>query len=342
MSAVVPLLMACRAHHGDGSGGREAPPTIIEPADSGGSGPTSDSGYRHPDVYTAVDVETVQGCGVVSDGTLRCWGTEDWVRLVPGFRTIITQLSVGFLTKCTVSDSGQVECWCDLPGDAGLVCGVEPPETDFVRVETNGMAGCAQHDDGTLRCFAGSNKSSVRGAPRRPLLDFTVGDRMACGILLDGTPTCWGDTYWFNPQEIGDGEFGLGEAPPLDLTYTAIAVGDRHGCALDTDVEAHCWGTDWYEQDFPDAPPGPFVSLAANDSVSCGLHPDGVAECWGTTPLAGPPHDPRPLTQLEVPDERFSSSAVGTEDNACGVTLDGRIVCWGAYDEQNELIPPLY
>jgi hypothetical protein len=130
----------------------------------------------------------------------------------------------------------------------------------------------------------------------------------------------------FSPYWEADGEFGLGEVPPLDLVYTQVALGGRFGCALDVDGEIHCWGTSPWLEDFPDAPPGPFSWVGASDLEACGARTDGSVECWGTTDYPAPPP---PIVQLEAPTDVDLVSVELGGHAACGVEADGGIVCWG-------------
>ena len=59
------------------------------------------------------------------------------------------------------------------------------------------------------------------------------------------------------------------------------------------------------------------VCLTANDRA-CVLDAGGTATCWGAEPM-------------QPPDETFSKLACGDE-SVCGLTDDGRIVCWGDCD----------
>ncbi|MEQ1567658.1 MAG: RCC1 domain-containing protein [Myxococcota bacterium] len=278
-------------------------------------------------MFVSVDVGMVgNGCALRSDGAARCWGDEDWMGQGPGENADLVQLSSDYVNTCGVGRDGRVKCWCG-PVQGNPPCGSELTG-EFLQVEVASDAACARDLGGVIRCFdgyQGYTPALMRDIPVDPMIDLSISENLGCALRLDGSPTCWGATWMFSPTGEPDGDFGLGEAPPLDLTYTDIAVGDRFGCALAVDGEVHCWGTDPWLQDFPSAPPGPFTQIAADYMEACGLHPDGRVECWGTTDNLTPPP---PVVQTEAPDEPLTSVALG-DHAACGVTLDGRLRCWG-------------
>ena len=186
-----------------------------------------------------------------------------------------------------------------------------------------------------------------------------------CGLLVDGTPLCWGiSTVEGEGAEIPGGKFA------------AISSG-RPTCALHEDGTPVCWdfveegdhtcireayGTtfcrtndqpapssesdDREEGDsvldsvtigviggyFDQTPPASekLVSLSTNNIHSCGLRQDGTAVCWGNNRRgeASPPAG-----------ETFVSVDTGGT-HSCGLREDGTAVCWGADDYRGLLSVP--
>jgi hypothetical protein len=323
------LLVACRDRTPPGSGSFEpTDPPVPDTTPSDPSPVDTDTGPAE----SALEVLEVglglggNGCALLSDRSVRCWGDEIWMEEVPSPSASFVQLATRSWEKCAIRDDGRVECWCR--GHYTDICN-HVPTGSFVRVETSGSLGCAQAADGILTCWDGqpNQPNPVRDrAPAEPVADFDLDGEIGCALRLDGSPLCWGGTQLFSPYwEVDEtGYFGLGEAPPLDLTYTDIAVGTRSGCALDTEAELHCWGTSAQGIEFPDAPPGPWASVRASGDQTCGLRPDGAVECWGIIP----DYDPVIEIQVEVPPDPLRFVTIGGDD-ACGITTDGQLVCWG-------------
>jgi len=147
----------------------------------------------------------------------------------------------------------------------------------------------------------------------------------------------------------------LGAAP----SYSAVSAGGGRTCGLGTDGSAWCWGsailgtispTEICEQPYdPIYTPPPvecssrpirvsgghhFVSLSAEGNATLAVDDAGTVWGWGSNPngLLGAqnqnPYEeyPRPIVGTEG--WRFRTISVATS-TACGVTDDGRIVCWG-------------
>jgi hypothetical protein len=134
-------------------------------------------------VYAEVGKDA-KACGLVSDGTVRCWGADAWKEVAPPEDVVFQQLHVEGDAACGILSDGELACWClDVGPEVNPLCTEPWPSGPFVRVEVGGGA-CAQRADGTLACFGGSIAS---GAPVEPLLDFGK----LC-IETSGGPGCSG------------------------------------------------------------------------------------------------------------------------------------------------------
>ena len=190
---------------------------------------------------------------------------------------------------------------------------------------------------------------------------ISAGESRTCGLLIDGTPLCWG---------IGRTRGEGAEVP--DGKFVSISAGD-HTCALREDGTPVCWdfkqegdhtcsqradgstfcrlneqgpsSSDGSERDsalasatieiiagyFDQTPPADeeLSSISTRGSYTCGLRRDGSAVCWGNNSWgqSSPPAD-----------QRFVSVDAG-ETHACGLRADGTAVCWGQ-DWKNSLGVP--
>ena len=104
---------------------------------------------------------------------------------------------------------------------------------------------------------------------------------------------------------------------PGDYTEI-ISAGNRHACVVTASGEIDCWGENGSGQSSP--PAGRYSQVSAGDSFSCAVSTANEVMCWGfnTYGQASPPSD----AFLQV-------SANLSWYNACGVTIDGDVVCWG-------------
>lgn len=164
------------------------------------------------------------------------------------------------------------------------------------------------------------------------LVSLSAGAAHACGLRPDGSVLCWGsDRFGASSPPFGE-RYAPSEAPtpmpavpPLNETFTALALSYGHSCALAGDGKEYCWGDNDVGQASP--PTGEkFSSIDTSQGHSCGLRKsDGLAVCWGSDYgwRASPP-----------PDQPFTAIGVG-QTHVCALRPDGTAECWGndIYDE---------
>ena len=154
------------------SGGVPAPPARNAPteASSGAAGPkiepTGDSGPTATPQSMVKDVEGGPGagadgaslsfasvsagedhtCGVRRDGSIACWGNDEYSKATPP-EGRFASVSAGGDHTCGVKEDGTVACWgTNMRGE------VTPPEGRFVLVDAGLDHTCGVRDDGTVAC----------------------------------------------------------------------------------------------------------------------------------------------------------------------------------------------
>lgn len=171
-------------------------------------------------------------CAVLSTGTAKCWGSNEYGQLGNGTRTGIgvptpvwvkgirnaTAIATGARHACAVLSTGTVKCW--------------------------GRDGVGQLGDSTQ---SHSRTVPVRVKGIRNATAITAGYSHTCALLADRTVMCWGAG--------GNGQLGNGtlhHAPtPVSVKHirkaTAIGGGGElpgfgHTCALLATGAVQCWG----------------------------------------------------------------------------------------------------
>jgi alpha-tubulin suppressor-like RCC1 family protein len=173
-------------------------------------------------------------CAVMSNGGVRCWGSNLYGQLGDGTETSRTTpanvvglaggvavLAMGDYHTCALGTAGWVQCWgYNLYGQLGdgTTATSSPTPTDVV-----GLAS------GVVAVAAGSNHT--------------------CAVTTGGGVKCWG-ANWANQLGIGTNNF---PNTPTDVTGLAsgvasVAAGDSHTCALTTSGGAKCWGNNYHGQ----------------------------------------------------------------------------------------------
>ena len=279
-------------------------------------------------------------CALLGDGSVWCWGgnasgelgstssrASSTPQAVAGLAPAVA-VAAGATNTCALLVDGTVACWGDDTfGELGEGAG---GATSSSPVVVEGISGAVSID---------------------------VGDSHACAVLSDGTVACWGNDA---SGQLGDGATGSSAAPVAIVGVsgaTAVAAGDAHSCApllADGTGRLH-WGLGTVGQlgngaaagSFTAAPVGGVVgvvSVSAGTRQSCATLSSGAVTCWGantgafTDPLAGAPlgdfgmseptaaAGPRPAGAFGI--AQATGASVG-QGNACAVSSDGTVLCWG-------------
>jgi len=124
---------------------------------------------------TQVALGSFRSCALLDDGSVKCWGNEDFVGEPLGLRG-------------------------DMPGEMGD----ELPPLDFAGQTAKFLTAgrlCALLDDETVDCFEDTLPPFKFGTGRT-VKQLSAGLEHVCALLDDGTLKCWGNG--------GSGRLGLG------------------------------------------------------------------------------------------------------------------------------------
>ena len=181
---------------------------------------------------TKIELGDYHTCSTLDDGSLKCWGWNEFGQLGAGNSTEIISSPIAI--------------------DIG-------PGRSISQLSLGGYHTCAILDDGTLKCW-GSNSSGQIGdgtnTDRRSPTTISVGNGRSvthvalggfhtCAILDDGSLKCWGDNT--------EGQLGIGMNMNMTSTPTTVEIGvgrkvrqvslgGEHTCAILDDDTLKCWG----------------------------------------------------------------------------------------------------
>lgn len=249
--------------------------------------------------YTAVSAGRAYSCGVRIDGSVTCWGLDQFGRADAPSGSF-SAVSAGHAHTCGIRSNGTVECWGR--NDSGQS---EPPSGTFAAVTVGWAHSCGLRTNGTVKCW-GDNNSVQSAAPTGSFASISGGFDHTCGLRTDGVVRCWGSDRW-------------GQSSPPSGVFAALSAGssDLHSCGLRVNGAIECWGNNQYGQGDP--PPGNFLSVSVGGHHTCGLRTNGTVECWGDNEHG----------QTSV--SRGAYATVSVEGgHACGLRTDGSIACWGS------------
>ena len=269
--------------------------------------PASAGDVKVGGTVTALALGLQHSCALLSNQTVRCWGTG-----------ISHQLGYGNLGNIAEADTG---------GDV-------PIGDDVLQLAAGSNHTCAVLNGGTVRCW-GNNDHGELGYARvgnlgmfetpaslgdvtvgGPVKQVTAGGAHTCALLKTGAVRCWGDNQYGqlgygNTNNIGDDETPASAGDvSVGGVVVQLAAGDRHTCALLVGGTVRCWG--WSTLGYPnsgtvgdDETPASMgdidlgdtaTQIAAGGNHTCALVTGGAVRCWGDaykgalgygTPLVG-------------------------------------------------------
>ncbi len=229
---------------GDGNIGNELTPVAVNTLSSG---------------VVSVSCGGNHSCGLLNDGTIRCWGrgssgqigngdfnTELNPVAVVGLSSQAIAVTTGDKHSCALINDKSVECWGD-GADGQLGNGGNTPEpnpvvvsgiNNAIAIAAGGTHTCALLDTGGIRCWGngadgrlgdGDTNVHLTPVPVSSLGGIAVaigaGAASTCALLDTGVARCWGDA---SDGLVGDGHAngshadGAGNAEFLPVTVSSF------------------------------------------------------------------------------------------------------------------------
>lgn len=289
---------------------------------------------------TLLDVGYSHTCIWVTDGYVKCWGSNDHGELgdgstlasnspvdVIGLEGSFISLSAGAGHTCALNAARQARCW--------------------------GFNGFGQVGDGAI--VQRSTPLEVIGLASGAL-KLAAGDYNTCVITASGGVKCWGVNQ---AGQLGDGT-QRDSSRPVDVVglasgVSALAAGIGHTCALTTLGGVKCWGTNSTGQ----LGDGTIVNrltpvnvtglasgvsaIAAGFGFTCALTSSGGVKCWGVN-FRGQVGDGTTInryTPVDVVGLSSGVTAISSGYQTCALLISGGVKCWGYNSITPEDVPGL-
>jgi hypothetical protein len=197
------------------------------------------------------------GCIVLTDGSLRCFGSQPGQTVPPPTTGTFSQVELGGAVGCALGTDGKVRCFGD---GSALVLTQAPAAEVFSRLALTSGHACGLRPDGTVRCW-GSAVFGETTAPAGAFSDVAVKALRSCALDAAGALTCWGLPA------------GTGSLPPGPYRALRSTNFGRGMCGLLRDGGAVCEPTNLAQ------PTGPVLDVQAGTNQVCALGSDGGVSC---------------------------------------------------------------
>jgi alpha-tubulin suppressor-like RCC1 family protein len=227
-----------------------------EPNEMGDALPFVDLGVARS--ANAIAAGTDSACAILDDGSLKCWGVNQFGQLGQGDTNnrgddpnemgdklapiqlgsgrLATAIGIGYGFACAVLDNRSVKCWGQ---------------------NTFGQLGLGDTQNrGDLPGEMGDNLPAVELGAGRTAERIAVGFESACALLDDGEIKCWGAGS-YGQLGLGDSQ-NRGDLPnELGNNLASVRLGTSFGiraltsgysaaCAILSDARLKCWGLGQY------------------------------------------------------------------------------------------------
>jgi alpha-tubulin suppressor-like RCC1 family protein len=302
---------------------------------------------------------TDPNCGSCKRTPVQVGQDTDWQRVqIGGDRMSGTPTRQGFV--CGLRTDGTLWCWGSnlrgQLGDGSTSASTTPQQvggdTDWADFCTGAAHSCGLKASGTLWCWGSGDSLQSGQADTAPLsvptqvgsdVDWTgldCGADHSCATKKDGELRCWGSDQ---RGQLGRGTSGNKDSPhPLMDDWLEIAGHSNHSCGIKNDSSLWCWGRNYVGQlgqpDKHDRQTPVMLGVVADkwkyvvtgSDHSCAVKTDGSLGCWGQCAAGSCGGAPKPgaTGNTDPLYQNWERVAVGYR-NACGIKTDGTLWCWG-------------
>lgn len=271
------------------------------------------------------------GCAIQLDGTVQCWGWNNYGQLgdgsgvtystnpveVPGITNAVA-VGTGYYNSCAVTGDGKAYCW-------GINWSAIPTEiagiSDAISASGGFLHACILRRSGAVTCYGNVNGMGITDA-----VGIASGHSHVCILRGNGTVVCGGGSFTSDTSSI--------------TTAVGIYSGFNHACALLSDGTAKCWGYNTEGQLGPGGHettpidiPGfsNVVNMSLGSATTCALLNSGKIYCLGKGNFGelGNGVSSNSTTVVEVTGINNATFLSLGMIHSCTVLDDNRVKCWG-------------
>jgi alpha-tubulin suppressor-like RCC1 family protein len=218
----------------------------------GEGGPTNAAGFNAtpalvstPAPFMHISAAAVHTCGIATDGTAYCWGSDADGQL--GTTASLANCSGTPCTSSPVAVAGGLQ-FQSISAGLNATCGLTISGTGYCW----GKNDLGQIGDGTQTNRAAPTPIASGG---QSLAQITMADRMGCAVTTGSAIECWGyGTQYVTslvacPVPGSPGSFTSCQPTPTPvatagLAFSSVALGSGQLCGIpSTPTRLYCWGS---------------------------------------------------------------------------------------------------
>lgn len=171
----------------------------------------------------------------------------------------------------------------------------------------------------TVSCYGGiaGENNAPPNSNTTAFDSISCGDTFCCGIIRSGRQLkCWKGGSFIKTGLVDE------------TGFRKISTGRNHACGL-KNRQIVCIGRDDFDQG--NSPSGYFVDVSCGNKDTCGIDINGQIHCFGI-------HYHNSKYNIIPPNgNNFMQISVGPDTQACAVSSQGDIYCWGSGHTDNDV-----
>ncbi len=138
--------------------------------------------------YISLIVGELHTCGLRTDGSVVCWGSDQYGQSSPPSDDKFTSIVAGAYHTCGIRADGSAICWgSDQYGQSS------PPSGDkFTSIVAGEHHTCGIRVDGSAICWGSDLYGQSSSPSGDKFTSIVAGEHHTCGIRVDGSAVCWG------------------------------------------------------------------------------------------------------------------------------------------------------